>query len=774
MKTTIRRPLCGRQKLGTLFVALLSALALCSPSVAQTVHYDAHLSGTLLDPSGAAVANVQITAQLDGVPTADLWTVTSSTDGTYELALPAGRYHVQFVRPPFVSLDFVLEFTPEQRRTLDLRLRLERLSSSVIVSGQALPTPLQDTAAPVTVITRKEIDARQSIALMDALEFTPGIAVGRNGPNGGTSSIFLDGGNSNFVKVLVDGTPINPPGGAVDFSIFTLDNIDKVEVVRGAESALYGTDAVSGVIQVFTHRGTSHIPIVSVFGEGGSYSTARFGEQISGLFGAFDYSLAGAFSRTDGQGPNNDFQNHTLSGNFGYTFSDTNLLRFTLRDNSSDAGIPGQTLFLPPSLHQRYDQQLSSANFRWDFSTGTHWQNEVSAGDSYTRQHSSNPTQSFYATNPRAFCPQDPRAIPPPVATTNFCDYTYDSRQTYNTSNLNAQTSYLLPKFGVTAGYQYEVENGSISYLQATHVRRNNQGGFLDFRYLPISRVSINFGLRAEANYNFGTRVVPRLGASLALHLGTGFWGDTRYRIFYGQGIKEPRFDQSYGTDPCDPGNSSLKPEASKTFNTGIEQKLASDHVKISADFYANRFYDIVSFAFCLPDSPCSFPPITGCPFGFGSYFNTDLARARGTDIAVEAQALRWLTLAGTYSYDNSRVLVSPNATDPALVPGNRLLRRPPQSGSLTINAAYRQFSMTLGGYFTGSRTDSDFLFLGHTRNPGYARIDLAARYHVNRGLSIYARATNLFDKSYQDVLGYPALGRDLRIGMSYLFGGQD
>jgi vitamin B12 transporter len=360
------------------------------------------------------------------------------------------------------------------------------------------------------------------------------------------------------------------------------------------------------------------------------------------------------------------------------------------------------------------------------------------------------------------------------VATAEFCDFTYDDRFYYNRASISAQASYVLPRFGATGGYQYEVENGSLSYLEQPHIRRNNQGGYLDFRYLPHPRASLDFGLRAEDNASFGTRVVPRAGASLVLRYGRGFWGDTRYRIFYGQGIKEPRFDQSYGTDPCDPGNPSLKPESSKTWSTGIDQKLANDRIKLSADYYSNRFYNIVSFTFCAPGGPCPVTPPAGCPFGYGTYFNTDLARARGTHISAEARVTKWLFITGNYTYDDSLVIKSPNAFDPALIPGNRLIRRPPNSGSITFTGTFRQFSATFAGYFVGQTTDSDFLGLGYTRNPGYARFDLSGNYSFYRGFSVYARASNLFDKSYQLALGYPALGREARIGLRYQFAGRN
>ncbi|MGC2674204.1 MAG: TonB-dependent receptor [Candidatus Acidiferrum sp.] len=750
---------------------LLAVFAFSSSASAQNQSSDARLFGTLLDASGAAVAGVSVTAQPQGDATAHLWKTISSSDGAYSLTVPPGRYHVWFEHAPFVSRDFVIDLAAHQLHQLDLSLRLERLSSSVIVTAQAEPTLVDQTTAPVSVITKDEIDARQSVSLTDALLFTPGVAIDRTGPEGGTASVFLNGGNSNFTKVLVDGAPINPPGSAVDFSSLTLDNIDKVEIVRGAESAIYGTDAVDGVIQLFTHRGSTRTPEFSVFADGGDFSTGHGGAQFSGLLGTFDYSAAASYLQTDGQGPNDAFLNRTLSGNFGYSFSNTNQLRLTLRNNDSDAGIPGQTIFEPPSLHQRYDQHVFSSSSRWDFSTGKHWHHEISGGESYTRQISDNPLRSFYATDPNAFCPQ---TNPAAVATAEFCDFTGSSRFQYNRANVSAQSSYLLSNFGVTGGYQYEVENAFLTSIDVPHARRNNQAGFLDFRYRPQRRLSLNFGGRAEDNAYFGTRVVPRAGASLVARYGGGLWGETLFRVFYGQGIKEPRFDQIIGDNFGDFGNPSLKPEASKTWTAVLDQKLLDDRIRLTADFFSSRFYDIVSFEFCTAfNNFCNFV-IPGATADFGYFFNTDLARARGINLTGETRITRWLNMSGNYTYDDSRVLASPNAFDPTELPGNHLARRPVNSGSLTWNAAYRRFGVTVGGYFTGVRTDSDFLGLGLTRNPGYARFDIATHYDVGRGVTFYARAANLFDKQYQDALGYPALGRDVRAGVRYTFKGRN
>jgi vitamin B12 transporter len=732
-----------------LFLLFISA----DVSRSQSAPANATLSGTLTDPSGAAISGAQISATPEGIDRAAATTPRVLTDasGRFSLSLAPGRYVIRVTHPSFVTHEETLDLAAGESKTLDLTLQIERLASTVVVTAQAEPIQESETTAPVTVIGRQEIERRQAVSLPDLLLFSPAIAIGRTGPEGGQTSVFLGGGNSSYTKVLVDGTAANEPGNALDFSNFTLDNIDKVEIVRGAESALYGTDAVSGVIQVFTHRGTTRIPAFTLFGEGGRFSTGRGGAQMSGLLGRFDYSTAASYFQTDGPGINDSFLNRTLSGNFGWRFSDTHQLRLSLRNNTSDAGIPGQILFEPPDPDQHAALHFFSANARWNFTSGKHWRHEISGAQSYNREFIADPVKDSPS------------------------DFTYESINHYNRAGLLAQSSYLLPTFGATLGFQYEVENASISALNGRHVRRNNKGGFLDLRLEPLSRLSLNLGLRAEANATFGTRVVPRIGASFALRRATAFWGDTRFRAFYGQGIKEPRFDQSFGTSPCTPGNPSLKPEQSQTWSAGIEQKLASDRVRASVEYFNNRFSNVVSFAFT--------PLPKGCGFS-GNFFNTDLARARGTNITVEAQALRWLNVAGNYTYDDSRVLKSLNPfMDPALVVGSRLIRRPPHSGALILNANVRRVNLNLAGYFSGSRADSDFrsfLFQNTcfgpclTRNPGYARFDLATAYRFDRGLSFYARITNLFDRRYQDVLGYPALGRDFRLGMKYTFVGRE
>ena len=237
----------------------------------------------------------------------------SAGDGRFNLTLPPGRYRVTIAHDSFAAAEQEITIAAGETRELQFRMALEPLSSKVVVTAQALPLDADSSPAPVTILTREQIDQRIATSLPDLLATQPGFSLGRTGPEGGTASLFLDGGNSNYTKVLVDGVPANQPGGLIDFSNFTLDNIEKIEIVHGAESALYGSDAMDGVIQIFTRRGTTRIPEFTAFADGGNFATGHGGAELSGLLGRFDYSAAVSDLETAGPGPERRIsQSHAL------------------------------------------------------------------------------------------------------------------------------------------------------------------------------------------------------------------------------------------------------------------------------------------------------------------------------------------------------------------------------------------------------------------------------------------------------------------------------
>jgi vitamin B12 transporter len=754
---------CPRLLAAFLFVLVPISFCVVQQSSAQSTSI---LNGTVTDPAGRPVPGVQVTVEkVPGFPGATPAQVVTGDGGRFQFMLSPGTYRLRVTHPQFARVEQLITLAAGETREWRARLELERLSTTVVVTADAQPVSASSATAPVSIISRQQIEQLQAISLGPLLARQTGFSVTRLGRAGSVTSLFLDGGNSNFTKVLVDGTTVNEPGGAIDFSNFTLDNVEKIEIVRGAESALYGSDAMSGVVQIFTHRGDTSRPRFVAEAEGGKFSTARGSGQLSGQAGRFDYSAAASYFTTAGQGVNDGFLNRTLSANFGWKFNSTDALRLTLRNNTSDARAVGQTLFEPPNLDQHDGLRNLSANLSADFATGEHWSHHLAGTEAYDRQLFSNELSDFFVSpDPFGSCafPRSPQAVP----SSQFCDFPFVARNLLNRAGLLAQSSYFFAQGQVTAGYQYEVENAFLSALSDQHARRNNQAGFLDTRWQVWRRVTLSGGARAEANANFGTRVVPRVGAAFALRLSQGLWGPTQLRVSYGEGVKEPRLDQSFGVDPCFPGNAALRPERSRTLNAGVEQTLASERVRVSAGYFYDRFYDMISFG--------SMPPPPGCVLGFaGNYFNTDLARARGVNMTVEARPMRWLTISGNYTFDDSRVLKSPNAFDPATIEGNRLLRRPVHSGNLILNAGFRHMNWNFAGYFTGKRTDSDFLGLGFTSNAGYARFDLGASFDVRHGVQLFGRIENVFEKQYQEALGYPAYRRAYRLGTKLTLGGE-
>jgi vitamin B12 transporter len=719
--------ICVRALILRCSVVLLSLFSLAQFAAAQN-QSSGKLSITVTDPRGALISGAQISATStppSGGPVRGI----STSDGSFTLALSPGKYRVTISRDSFAQIAEEVSIAAGETRELQVQMALEPLSAKVVVTAQTLPLDAESSPAPVTILTHRDIDQRVATSLPDLLGTLPGFSLGRTGAQGGSTSLFLDGGNSNYTKVLVDGAPLNTPGGFIDFSDFTPDNIDKIEVIHGAESALYGSDAMDGVIQIFTHRGTTRIPEFTTFIDGGSFGAARGGAQFSGLLGRFDYSTGVSDLQSEGQGVNDAFRDRTLSGNFGWRISDTARAGLSLRENVSAAGTPG-----PTAQGQAADPTSSiglhnfTANLHTEFTTGSRWHHQLNGTEFYFRELNIGPFgPTFYQ---------------------------------FNRSRFAGQSTYFIKGFGITGGYEYEVENGFVSYI-GFHARRNNQAGFLDARWQPIARLTLSAGVRADDSADFGTRVVPRAGVSYALRIAQGAFGDTRLHATYGQGIVEPRFDQNFGNDPCFPGNLFLSPEESRTIHAGIDQKLISDRLRISADYFDSRFHNIISFI--------NGPGTLACPFGTGAFFNTNLASARGANFSGEAHITHWLSGSANYTYDSTRALsasTDPANLDPNYLPGSRLLRRPVNSGNAMLNASFLRMNWNVSGYFTGQRYD--YNFPGQIVNPGYARFDLAASYNVTHGFSIYGRIANLADKKYQEAYGYPALGREIRIGVKY------
>jgi len=309
-----------------------------------------------------------------------------------------------------------------------------------------------------------------------------------------------------------------------------------------------------------------------------------------------------------------------------------------------------------------------------------------------------------------------------------------------------------------TAGLDVERETGDLGSRggELLSPERTNAGLYVQDRVVLGRRWFVTVGGRLEHNGSFGWRAVPR--AAVAVRLGPG--QATILRASAGAGIKEPDFFQSFGLSFFARGNPALRPERSLTFDVGVEQRLGDDRLRVEAVYFHHDYKDQIAFS--LVD-PSTFQ---------GTYVNLGKTRAQGLELALEAAPRSGLSLSAAYTLTDGEVLVSASDFDPVFAAGEPLLRRPRHQGSVTARLGGGRLSGAVTLVAVGERADSDFQFIGLTRSEGYARVDARVRGRLARGIEGFVVAENLFDRRYEEALGYPALGRSVRAGLRLRLGG--
>lgn len=638
---------------------------------------------------------------------------------------------------------------------LTIRLAVAPVEETVVVTATRTATPASQLGVGATTFTSDDITRRQSPVVSDLLRSMPGAAVVRTGGPGGVTGLFVRGGESSYNTVLVDGIPVNEPGGTFNFNNLTTTNVERVEVVRGANSALFGSDAMSSVVQLFTRRGTrtgqTTKPSVRAQVEGGSFGTMRADASASGARGAIDYAFGAARFSTDNQVPNGGFDNTSLSANVGTTLGTSASVRALLRAELGRTGTPGQTAYGRPDMDAYYDHHdvIGGVSFEQDITRRLHQRATYSVTDS--RQASVNLVED---------APYTP-SYQGRVAPFEFSDFTFDSRTNLRRHYASYQADWHVASgrggdHRITALADWNGERARLLDRMSddeVQASRDNVGAAMQHQML-WRRLSTTAGVRVERNDSFGTAVVPRGSAAFTLRTGSGRVGDTRVRAAAGLGIKEPTVLQSFSTSPYFKGNPDLKPERARAVEVGLEQRLASDRVKLAATWFDNRYRNIIGLR------------PTG---GYNSeYFNIGLTAARGAEVALDAAPTANLRVGGGYTFTDSEILESTSAFSEVFAVGQWAFRRPRHSGF--VNAGWTQgpLSLDLLGTVTGHFVDSDFSSLepGFTQNPGRTTWDARGAYRVRAGLTALVAVDNLTNRTYQEPLGYPALQRAVRVGL--------
>jgi vitamin B12 transporter len=710
----------------------------------------AAIAGIVVDPSGRPLprAVVQILTR-DGGSAA---TVFTAADGTFRLtSAPAGcRVEASLTG-----------FSPESAdcrsdAPLRLVLRIAPVDERIVVSATRTEAPAGQVASSVTAFDAADLERRQQPVLADLLREAPGTAMVATGAPGSVTSLFVRGGESNYTKVLVDGVPINEPGGAFNLSNVTTENVERVEFVRGANSALFGSDAMTGVVQLFTRRGTTARPQARFSLEGGSFSTARAAAGLSGRNGRTDYAVDVAGFTTDNEVPNNAFDNTTVSASGGTTIGRSATLRTVARLERGTTGTPGATAFGRPDLDADYVRHDGLWGVSFDMTSGR-LQQRATYGLAVSHQRSKN----LLADAPYVPAFGASRA---PFA---FSDFTFDQR----TDLTRHRASYQVDGTVATAHGGTHVDTALVDWdgeratlgdaLAGTSQPAARDNVALSLQHQALwSRLFVTGGVRFEHNETFGSAAVPRAGAAWYAHTGTGALGTTRLHATAGLGIKEPTILQSFSTNPFFLGNPELRPERARTVDVGVEQRLARDRVRLDVTWFANRYRNIIALG---ESDPVTFA---------SQYFNIGLTRARGAELSGDVALAGGFRAKAAYTFLDSKILESTSDFSEVLKAGNPAFRRPRHSGFLDLAWYGGRASADVIGTFSGERSDSDLksLLPPILVNGAYADWSLRASLVATRALSLTAAIDNLSNNHRMEPLGYPVLSRAVRGGVRVRF----
>jgi len=808
--------------------SIFRSVFFCSCLLAAFTAYGAEsgtLHGTVTDPLGAVIVAATVEL-LDGTSVAG----KTSTDGSGNYVFPlqkSARYQVRAVAPTFQSTTSDAVFVSATGKAqVDITLATQTLTQQVTVTATGRPTPEAQLGAPVSVLNADQY--RYATEVQGPLRLIPGAQLTQTGQTGGTTGLSIRGGNVNANKVLIDGVPADDIGGAVEFANIDAVGIDKVEVLREPNSALYGSDALAGVVSLTTARGSTLLPLLTYAGDGGNFNSFRQVGTLSGAFRHFDYYSAVARTDTRNNLPNDAFHNGTYAGNFGWTPNTANDLRFTVRHLTVAADQPNAVLLygIPDSASVKEQDSYYSA--AWNNQTTEKWHNQIRYGGlrlnyqyaDYAATGIYDAAEDVYLGAPVNIKAANGYSVSGQAIFQYGASYGSNYPNDYLASSkrdfVYAQSDYQVNTHIVALGaFKYEDERGSTqsSGGTPTAIERGNYSYTVQLAGDIRNRLYYTLGSGLEDNGLFGFAATPR--ASLAYYLfrptNSGFLSGTKLNFSFGKGIKEPSiYYQSISLydilAAATNGSELIKqyhvspigPETSRTFDGGVDQQLWNGRARMTLTYFHNEFTNGVEF---VPQSALlalGLPAASDPAVQYGAAVNSQAFRAQGAEVAAEYKIGSHLFARGGYTYLDAVVQRSfsseslpsynpsfPNIAIGAFSPliGSRPFRRAPHSGyfGLTYNRSkwYGAFSGTL----VGRRDDSDFLtdadfgnsLLLPNRNldGAYQRLELGGGYQVTRSITAYTDMQNLLSEHYSEAFGYPSLPFTVRAGVKISFGGE-
>ena len=749
---------------------LLLALAFSSAALSSS----GSIQGRVVDPDSRPVRGAAVLVVCDAAIQS---TAETDRDGRFTVAAPApasGRCELR-VSAEGLSGEVLPVTADESQDVGTIHLQLSAVSESVVVSAAQVDQPLSITPSAVTVISSAQLQAKQITTVADALREVPGLTVTSNGTAGAVTSVFPRGGDSNYSLVLVDGIEANTFGGAFDFAHLSTDDIDHIEVVRGPQSAIYGSNAIGSVVNIVTRqggpiRGSAAVEFNpdrvnrTVPSAASAFDESHLTASTSGSHGPFfwgggieRYGSAGLDGRVAANGQTVDNDDYTRTGggvDGGWHGPRDTTLRGEVRIEHDDRGIPGAFGSNPIGAY-----------------TGI---------DLISRQHDRRALGSVGGTLPTVGRLHTTALVTWNALTSDFASPFGPSTSTSHRWTARVQTdARVRAGLEATGGVETQSERATSSFItddasNQIPVTRTVTGIFGEARWQPTARIYATGGTRLEdirrgplAGFSDPSSPRPPFAENTVWSLnprGAVGWfvrpqpgSSTRVRAAAGTGIRPPDAFEIAFTD-----NPGLKPERSRSVEGGVDQLLAGGRAAIEVTAFRNAFNDLI---------------VATGPFTSSSRFRTDNisnARAEGLELGANGRA----RAAGatfdanlTYTFLSSEILSvdRANAAPPPFTVGDPLLRRPRHQWSLDLTAARDRATLWLRGGGRSRVLDVEptlGTFGGLFYAAGYDVWNVGASWRLGHGAELFGRVENLADRRYEEVFGFPAQGRRAIIGI--------
>ena len=720
------------------------------------------VTGQVVDPDGRGAPGAAVLL-IDG--TTVIARARTTPTGHFTIVAPdTGRFEVRVALEGFRAIPVVVADAGTERHLGTIRLEISALSESVVVSAAQVETPLSTAASSVTVITREDLERRQVESAADALRAVPGLTVIANGGRGALTSVFPRGGESDYSLVFVDGVEANAFGGGFDFSQLPSANIERIEVVRGPQSALYGSNAIGSVVRIVTRQGGA--PAASASIEGGGFDTFRATAATSGSIKAWHWGASTERLTTDnfnGQETatgaiveNDDYERTSAAATGGWRNAKGMGIAGSVRYLTDERGAPGPFGLDPGGTYGGIDTVSRGLNDRWLMSVS----GAAPAGRARITAEATHARLDSEFASP-------------------FGDSESYSRRTTARAMVDAK---IADEVETSAGVELLGERAGGTFITATGnvlvpVKRGIVGVFAEGRWNHADRLFVTGGIRVERitleplagdadafsprpPFDSDTVVSPNPKISAAWFVGATDDNYTKIRGSAGTGIRPPDAFEIAFTD-----NPSLKPERSRSFDIGVDQSLVGGRGLVEATFFFNDYDDLI---------------VATGSFSGSSQYRTDNisnARARGVELAGTVRAPLGRVDGGTiqlrlgYTHLNTEILaVDQNSlAPPPYHAGDELLRRPNHVFSLDFLVSDGPWTAFLQGGGRNSVRDVDpsfGTFGGIYDAAGYSVWNAGASWTIWNRLQLLGRVMNLFDRDYEEALGYPALGRSAMVGL--------